>query len=167
MRASENSKFRTRFGIGFMFVLVTVSAVLIAVYPHLSKASSGTLPVDWKDAYYQSYYQYEMEYHDRDRQVTHSEMNQAIDVEYDSVRVVAQKDMFTWHSVNRKIGQKLLDLAKSITHEKRTLIEGEQFVFPDEFEMHFVRNNRLVLSCLLYTSPSPRDATLSRMPSSA
>ena len=30
-------------------------------------------------------------------------------------------------------------------------------------------DNRLILSypCLLYTSPSPRDATLSRMPSSA
>ena len=27
--------------------------------------------------------------------------------------------------------------------------------------------NRTVNSCLLYTSPSPRDATLSRMPSSA
>ena len=27
--------------------------------------------------------------------------------------------------------------------------------------------NRIVLGCLLYTSPSPRDATLSRMPSSA
>ena len=27
--------------------------------------------------------------------------------------------------------------------------------------------NRLRLHCLLYTSPSPRDATLSRMPSSA
>ena len=25
----------------------------------------------------------------------------------------------------------------------------------------------IILSCLLYTSPSPRDATLSRMPSSA
>ena len=29
------------------------------------------------------------------------------------------------------------------------------------------RNLRGVYSCLLYTSPSPRDATLSRMPSSA
>ena len=27
--------------------------------------------------------------------------------------------------------------------------------------------NSLLLGCLLYTSPSPRDATLSRMPSSA
>ena len=31
-----------------------------------------------------------------------------------------------------------------------------------------VRNQSLnIISCLLYTSPSPRDATLSRMPSSA
>ena len=28
-------------------------------------------------------------------------------------------------------------------------------------------NNRIFTTCLLYTSPSPRDATLSRMPSSA
>ena len=28
-------------------------------------------------------------------------------------------------------------------------------------------NNEISASCLLYTSPSPRDATLSRMPSSA
>ena len=30
-----------------------------------------------------------------------------------------------------------------------------------------IRNNDRVIFCLLYTSPSPRDATLSRMPSSA
>ena len=35
----------------------------------------------------------------------------------------------------------------------------------DNYPMH--DNVDLVLSCLLYTSPSPRDATLSRMPSSA
>ena len=29
------------------------------------------------------------------------------------------------------------------------------------------RNKLHILTCLLYTSPSPRDATLSRMPSSA
>ena len=29
------------------------------------------------------------------------------------------------------------------------------------------KSSGLVLNCLLYTSPSPRDATLSRMPSSA
>ena len=31
----------------------------------------------------------------------------------------------------------------------------------------FCRSNILKYACLLYTSPSPRDATLSRMPSSA
>ena len=35
--------------------------------------------------------------------------------------------------------------------------EGEELIFI----------NPVVSSCLLYTSPSPRDATLSRMPSSA
>ena len=30
-----------------------------------------------------------------------------------------------------------------------------------------IENQNLFTSCLLYTSPSPRDATLSRMPSSA
>ena len=30
-----------------------------------------------------------------------------------------------------------------------------------------IQNNDLVYLCLLYTSPSPRDAQLSRMPSSA
>ena len=29
------------------------------------------------------------------------------------------------------------------------------------------KNNEIIKACLLYTSPSPRDATLSRMPSSA
>ena len=32
---------------------------------------------------------------------------------------------------------------------------------------HYKTNNETTLICLLYTSPSPRDATLSRMPSSA
>ena len=31
----------------------------------------------------------------------------------------------------------------------------------------YLQNSNLIKSCLLYTSPSPRDATLSRMPSSA
>ena len=34
-------------------------------------------------------------------------------------------------------------------------------------EIIAIRNVRLSVNCLLYTSPSPRDATLSRMPSSA
>ena len=43
-----------------------------------------------------------------------------------------------------------------------------QFIFDDQ--THFLRDDfphDAILGCLLYTSPSPRDATLSRMPSSA
>ena len=36
-----------------------------------------------------------------------------------------------------------------------------------EFRQHVLRLLARMYSCLLYTSPSPRDATLSRMPSSA
>ena len=32
---------------------------------------------------------------------------------------------------------------------------------------NYLKKNGLRTTCLLYTSPSPRDATLSRMPSSA
>ena len=39
-------------------------------------------------------------------------------------------------------------------------------VFPLVF-LNLLKFNRLLNACLLYTSPSPRDATLSRMPSSA
>ena len=38
--------------------------------------------------------------------------------------------------------------------------------FVDDKNGFLVGSNRLII-CLLYTSPSPRDATLSRMPSSA
>ena len=34
-------------------------------------------------------------------------------------------------------------------------------------DAHYLCDPRLIFTCLLYTSPSPRDATLSRMPSSA
>ena len=33
--------------------------------------------------------------------------------------------------------------------------------------LNFYTETALIIICLLYTSPSPRDATLSRMPSSA
>ena len=51
--------------------------------------------------------------------------------------------------------------------------EGITRVEVGEVGLHFIRNNQpgliytMQYFCLLYTSPSPRDATLSRMPSSA
>ena len=55
-------------------------------------------------------------------------------------------------------------------------IEEIKATFPEMPKDKFVRyqsefkipeNDAQIISCLLYTSPSPRDATLSRMPSSA
>ena len=57
--------------------------------------------------------------------------------------------------------------ADPITINSRKVIAGLQFIGA-EYElvaMNFFAGEHT--SCLLYTSPSPRDATLSRMPSSA
>ena len=40
-------------------------------------------------------------------------------------------------------------------------------VFGDQVDIGLLVSNPALQACLLYTSPSPRDATLSRMPSSA
>ena len=49
-----------------------------------------------------------------------------------------------------------MDLVKRLAgSDKRSSFAGSQFVYED------------ITGCLLYTSPSPRDATLTRMPSSA
>ena len=45
------------------------------------------------------------------------------------------------------------------------LADGLKFLFKEEIVPGHV--NKVYYYCLLYTSPSPRDATLSRMPSSA
>ena len=37
----------------------------------------------------------------------------------------------------------------------------------DKMNVYFIDGSEIIYVCLLYTSPSPRDATLSRMPSSA
>ena len=48
-----------------------------------------------------------------------------------------------------------------------TIVSGDSAVL--QFNLDFVNLDSfaLCIHCLLYTSPSPRDATLSRMPSSA
>ena len=47
------------------------------------------------------------------------------------------------------------------------LLKGDVYSKPEIFESMKVPEVLLSGNCLLYTSPSPRDATLSRMPSSA
>ena len=48
-----------------------------------------------------------------------------------------------------------------------SLRETELFMQSKNFHLNRYQLTQLYMTCLLYTSPSPRDATLSRMPSSA
>ena len=52
-------------------------------------------------------------------------------------------------------------------HWERTCEKGFQLVYGATANLFLDRHNNYIGYCLLYTSPSPRDATLSRMPSSA
>ena len=60
------------------------------------------------------------------------------------------------------------------THNRSLEIQKQTIAFGKKFSTHFFKinagfkySNMNLETCLLYTSPSPRDATLSRMPSSA
>ena len=55
------------------------------------------------------------------------------------------------------------EIRVSISHTTRAMRPGEV----DGVNYHFVTREEFVKICLLYTSPSPRDGLLSRMPSSA
>ena len=59
----------------------------------------------------------------------------------------------------------------SVDYSKLVLNYGSQTIIPKEFESLVKNRNAFsikpFLSCLLYTSPSPRDLSTSRMPSSA
>ena len=51
--------------------------------------------------------------------------------------------------------------------EETTFIDVTLWARQAELAQQYLGKGRPVYICLLYTSPSPRDATLSRMPSSA
>ena len=46
-------------------------------------------------------------------------------------------------------------------------IEHSQSKIFNQFNKHLIDEKYLLITCLLYTSPSPRDLSTSRMPSSA
>ena len=63
------------------------------------------------------------------------------------------------------VEQRVATIVASLTRqEKLELMNGVGWDQWDIKDGYYVGN---LLGCLLYTSPSPRDATLSRMPSSA
>ena len=69
-----------------------------------------------------------------------------------------QEQLFSGQSDYQKI-----DVFKSYEFGKMVALDGE-IVFSDTDEFIY---DEMVTHCLLYTSPSPRDGLLSRMPSSA
>ena len=81
-------------------------------------------------------------------------------------------DLYTWTTPNgRKVSILLEELGVEYKTHSIDISKDEQFA-PDFLAI--APNNRIPAivdhetnTCLLYTSPSPRDATLSRMPSSA
>ena len=71
------------------------------------------------------------------------------------------------YSVTNESGDKILYLFEEEDDATRYAMQLEdEHDYP---EMHIieVEDDIMLKTCLLYTSPSPRDATLSRMPSSA
>ena len=78
-------------------------------------------------------------------------------------------DPYAKAGVNIETGNKLVDAIKTsvnATHDRRVL--GGIGGFAGLFQLGSkYKNPVLVGCCLLYTSPSPRDGLLSRMPSSA
>ena len=85
-------------------------------------------------------------------------------------------------SINFKEGQELSTLSIQRNILSRAVVEEK---FPKDFAIYdlgeflsglslfdnpdfdFQNDNYVIINCLLYTSPSPRDGLLSRMPSSA
>ena len=57
----------------------------------------------------------------------------------------------------------LVDFIKTNIDE----LNGHELQISSEFKEHHNEDSKYIISCLLYTSPSPRDRPLSRMPSSA
>ena len=76
-----------------------------------------------------------------------------------------------------EIGALLLEDRKKTDNHFHVYLNPERLIDEEAQRVHGISNKDLVdkplykglstKSCLLYTSPSPRDATLSRMPSSA
>ena len=60
------------------------------------------------------------------------------------------------------------DIKKTVTNLNVVKSEKKEFNWKDPLDLdsQFSEEEKLI-SCLLYTSPSPRDGLLSRMPSSA
>ena len=67
----------------------------------------------------------------------------------------------------QKLDEALVEARKRFDREKEEAIKETVRKLQKEFDGRLKEEQQGNKNCLLYTSPSPRDATLSRMPSSA
>ena len=74
-------------------------------------------------------------------------------------------EMLGFEQVVRLLEKEILEVAPLAYLRGRTL--NNAFIIMDESQNTTVDQMKMFLTCLLYTSPSPRDGLLSRMPSSA
>ena len=96
-----------------------------------------------------------------------------------TMRLYARAKLDDIQSINLKIAQSFLDKAEKHSSDPMPGYTHLQRAMPSSWGLWFgafaesfldnidLLNNAQSWICLLYTSPSPRDATLSRMPSSA
>ena len=73
-------------------------------------------------------------------------------------------DMHREYRIMTELAPAFPAVPKTLYYTDDESIIGAEFYVMDRTEGHLIHND---IPCLLYTSPSPRDATLSRMPSSA
>ena len=76
-------------------------------------------------------------------------------------------DNFTDCIGDQFIGAIFNDVIKGIDKELASAIKGVANIFPSGDIEGLLRGKAEGIFCLLYTSPSPRDSRVSRMPSSA
>ena len=92
------------------------------------------------------------------------------------IREIKNEDKKDWEKLYRgyadfykvEMNDKILSTVWDWLRDKDHVVSG--LVFEENSKIIAIAHYRKMpspLSCLLYTSPSPRDATLSRMPSSA
>ena len=86
---------------------------------------------------------------------------------YDS-RHYWRRDIFPQYKQNRKKGREKDNFDWNSIFELLNSMKSEfKEILPYKFLEVYGAEADDIIACLLYTSPSPRDATLSRMPSSA
>ena len=98
--------------------------------------------------------------------------NKVIDAVINSLKIIKINKIVLDPVMVAKGGAKLID-EKAIKLLKNKLIKRATLITPNIPEAEILTNTKIInkedmiFACLLYTSPSPRDGLLSRMPSSA